>query len=708
MKKLSLSAAIAACLFSVAAPTIAQNSQGDIRRWQSSCADGNPVTCYFLGGAYEDGNGVTQDLVRAARLHRQSCDGDIFEACSSLGDLYLRGRGVEQNFNLAASLFRKACDGGGILACHRLGDRYANGEGVELDVVRAKNLYKKACDLGYATSCSSLISLGTSDEEGLQAYVDAKAEQRACKRGNTLACDGVLVAWARAAESQEIVRRAISDDGQLVAIGTERGNIVVYDGYSGDLVFAAEGNIGEPRILKFSPSGRFLYAKTRLRNDPSKALDKVWDLVQRKNVLKYNTLQNFQFSPDEKYVGGINRNGRFQTSVFKTNRNGKSYVLHSVYRGGARGPWSFSPDSRSVVFRTATNGFLTLGLANNSILHRFQDRNCCSSIQYSPDGRTIVTSKIFGGGRSLTFWNAQSGGKIRTVDFEGGEQFAFSSDGSKLLVFSDSGNGGPAKIYSASSGQLLLAVERHPSGFALTNPERFIWNDRYLVGQGAGAGVGEEIGGIWDAQTGAFLSERAGLGRIFISNDGTRFVAAPVDGKGIVIGDTISTLGLDRQLSPAERDRARRNAQRRTNAILAERQAEIDERARGQALVERTERQTGGGNQSILGAILRGASNSLNDYNRQQRSIRQSIERRESFGRGATSTSSRENNRDQGRATASGSSGSSSGQSSFVRVIPDNPPASSGGNCDWDGYLASIGGSYGAAVPETCPAGFEK
>ena len=53
--------------------------------YEVACALRDPSACYNLGIQYRFGEGVQQDLARAAELYRRACDGNVFEACTNLG-----------------------------------------------------------------------------------------------------------------------------------------------------------------------------------------------------------------------------------------------------------------------------------------------------------------------------------------------------------------------------------------------------------------------------------------------------------------------------------------------------------------------------------------------------------------------------------------------------------------------------------------------
>lgn len=479
--------------------------------------------------------------------------------------------------------------------------------------------------------------------------------------------------WARLAESQTITQRAISDKGKFVAVGTEAGVIAVYDGYSGDLVFAAQADdvaTSSVSILKFSPSGRFLYVKVGL-GDGLGQTDAIWDLVQKKDVSPpAASFTNFQFSPNEKYIGG--RSGKsHEIFRFETTDDGSKFKLHQ-YIGSRFGPkwrWEFAPDSKSFVLH-ATNGFATMNLETEraSVLRPFSDRHCCGALAFSPNGQIIASSSRYSSAKQqISLWDARSGRLIRRIDFQAAARLNFSSDGQKLLASSALGPGGYAKVLDVSSGRLLLDIAHHPdSHFGW--PFRFTLSDRFLIGSDEAHGINysSTYRGIWDAETGAPIPKEHQFDRIYLSKDGLRMVAAPVNGNGIVIGDSITTLGLSRNLSVTEREQELQEARSRTDGAIARRQAALDERARGMARIERERRRQRASNPSILGAILQGASNALTDYNQREYAKRQAaqrqadLNRRLTYGTGSSSSSG----------TSSGTGGSGTADSSSESYQP--------------------------------------
>ena len=81
----------------VAMPTTDALAQTRVADLQQACAGGDASACYNLGWMYDDGEGVTKDLSRAAALYEQSCTGGYARGCFNLGLLYGNGEGVTED-----------------------------------------------------------------------------------------------------------------------------------------------------------------------------------------------------------------------------------------------------------------------------------------------------------------------------------------------------------------------------------------------------------------------------------------------------------------------------------------------------------------------------------------------------------------------------------------------------------------------------------
>lgn len=99
-----------------------------------------------MGSAYEEGDGVEQNCVEAARWYRMAAEQGDAISQDSLGQLYYDGRGVEQNYAEAAQWFQKAADQNEPFALYHLGLMYYYGDAVEEDYTKALQLFLKSTE----------------------------------------------------------------------------------------------------------------------------------------------------------------------------------------------------------------------------------------------------------------------------------------------------------------------------------------------------------------------------------------------------------------------------------------------------------------------------------------------------------------------------------------------------------------------------------
>jgi hypothetical protein len=124
-------------------------------------ASGNAATQFDLGLRYATGQGVPQDLQKAAELYQEAADQGHALAQYNLGVLYVTGQGVPQALQKAAELFQKAADQGDADAQYNLGVCYEHGQGVPQDLQKARELYQKAADQGTKSAIEKLERLSS-------------------------------------------------------------------------------------------------------------------------------------------------------------------------------------------------------------------------------------------------------------------------------------------------------------------------------------------------------------------------------------------------------------------------------------------------------------------------------------------------------------------------------------------------------------------
>lgn len=169
-----------------------------IELYRRACGASEPTGCYNFAANLLEGKLLVRDLPLAARLFEKVCntDGTGPEgttpkklSCHNLGALYASGDGVPQNLERAAALFTIACDLGYLSSCHNLGVAYMTGEGRAQDLTKAALLFENACTAGMAQSCTNL---GTFYLEGRGVKRDPRKAgelfKKACSGGSAKGC----------------------------------------------------------------------------------------------------------------------------------------------------------------------------------------------------------------------------------------------------------------------------------------------------------------------------------------------------------------------------------------------------------------------------------------------------------------------------------------------------------------------------------------
>jgi TPR repeat protein len=95
---------------------------------------------------YQEGRGVDQDDVEAAKWFRRAAEQEHDDGMNNLGWMYQEGCGVEQSDEAALEWYRRAAELGNSAAQNNLGWMYQEGRGVEQDEVKAVEWYAKAAE----------------------------------------------------------------------------------------------------------------------------------------------------------------------------------------------------------------------------------------------------------------------------------------------------------------------------------------------------------------------------------------------------------------------------------------------------------------------------------------------------------------------------------------------------------------------------------
>jgi len=139
---------------------IAEGKAGEAVKLLAPLAEqGYAQAAQLLGAAYQQGQGVAQDLAQAVRWYRIAGEAGEVDALYNLGTLHERTRGSTGDAQEALRWFRRAADQRDPQAQLNLGLLYLKGEGVKADAREARFWLELAASNGNARSRALLDEL---------------------------------------------------------------------------------------------------------------------------------------------------------------------------------------------------------------------------------------------------------------------------------------------------------------------------------------------------------------------------------------------------------------------------------------------------------------------------------------------------------------------------------------------------------------------
>jgi TPR repeat protein len=163
--------------------------------YHQDCEGEIGASCHNLGVIFEHGDGVAEDLPRAAGAYFKGCEFAFAPACRHLGVLIWTGRALGCSVEAgcddkgAAALFARACELGDPGGCTQYGVSLTLGRGVSPDPAKAAAQLQRACDGGHGPGC---VQLGNARLTGRGVSQDKAAAARlydkACAVGEDVAC----------------------------------------------------------------------------------------------------------------------------------------------------------------------------------------------------------------------------------------------------------------------------------------------------------------------------------------------------------------------------------------------------------------------------------------------------------------------------------------------------------------------------------------
>ena len=121
--------------------------------YEKAAAQGMPEAQGNLGIIYDNGFGVKQDYLKAKEWYEKAAAQGNVDAQFNLGNIYFYGDGVKQNYLKAKEWYEKVAAKGMPKAHYNLGIMYYNGFGVKQNYLKSKEWFIKACNGGFKPGC---------------------------------------------------------------------------------------------------------------------------------------------------------------------------------------------------------------------------------------------------------------------------------------------------------------------------------------------------------------------------------------------------------------------------------------------------------------------------------------------------------------------------------------------------------------------------
>jgi WD40 repeat protein len=352
----------------------------------------------------------------------------------------------------------------------------------------------------------------------------------------TTSPDGTIRFWdpasgeprnAFAGSTADLYALEYSPDGRRVATGGADGTASVWDAHTGEELMRLAGHTGEVYSVPFTPDGSTLLTASRDITtriwDVTLAGERDWLTVPGPSL----RLGGVAFSPDGRtFAVPADPSGvtirETETGDVEMELAGHDAVLWDL---------AYSPDGRllagspgtGVRFRAPENRTVPVWDVRTgklvASLEGHEDQ--VSAVEFSPDGRTVVTASFDG---TLRSWDTATWRPMRESD-AGGDAYglAFSPDGRWLVA--GIGTYPDVRVYDAETFELRGRLEGHAD---YIQDLAFLGDDRVLSASGDGTVK------LWDLST---LEEIMTLGghagpvtNVDVSPDGRLIATAGFDG----------------------------------------------------------------------------------------------------------------------------------------------------------------------------------
>ncbi len=246
-------------------------------------------------------------------------------------------------------------------------------------------------------------------------------------------------------EGEELLSLAIAPAGHTIAVGSNQGNIYLWQIPDGTLLHRIEGHKGAVTGVAFSPDSEMLVS------GGADYAVRLWDVEDGEqpdsdSLRQHNSqVWSVAFAPSGRLIAS----GAEDHTVRLWNVNNGAHDQLNCTKAGIRSV-AFSPDGEKLV-AGANDGTVCLwDIADESRLYERPAMDTpITNVVIAPNSQTFATSAEDG---SITLWQIETGQVVRTFH-EATDQvphIAFSPDGQLLISASPNG---PVELWQVETGQ---------------------------------------------------------------------------------------------------------------------------------------------------------------------------------------------------------------------------------------------------------------
>ncbi|MBO4583763.1 MAG: family 16 glycosylhydrolase [Clostridia bacterium] len=341
---------------------------------------------------------------------------------------------------------------------------------------------------------------------------------------------------------------AASPDGSSFSVIDREGRIIRHDAVNGTKLLSAETGIGPMYSLKYSPSGKYLAAGSRMSSIMIyKSADYSKSAYASAPGVYFEALE---FSADESHIyaggrndnvtdGGLNNKYIYSFGTAAGTMRGKTYLGSDVRAISASG------DGLFVAAGTSSGTIYILDAVSLEILRSVDMGATVRGVAFRPNSSQFVASDEKG---DILVFDAATGETVMTVENPDCASIAsveISPDGSRLVTTSSDNN---ARLFDMGSGRLIALLD----GFSqMTTAAKFSHDgSRIAVCSLDGtARIYDRSGGLlYVFKVTASSRKGTSLSDIAFSADGTSVLAVPIQQNECVYFWTLPKLSDKTQL----------------------------------------------------------------------------------------------------------------------------------------------------------------